>query len=54
MVDRYAPPFEFGGATHQVTVDVSGDLDRGDEVSMQRLMAQPWRPSSSADKERPR
>ncbi|MQS15527.1 arylsulfatase [Streptomyces kaniharaensis] len=40
VLDDYAPPFEFTGTIHEVTVDLSGDLIQDDEAMVQRLMAQ--------------
>ncbi|MEV0950478.1 arylsulfatase [Promicromonospora sp. NPDC050249] len=37
---EYAPPFEFTGTIHSVTIDVSGDLIKDEESEIARLMAQ--------------
>ena len=39
VLPDYAPPFEFTGTIHRVTVDVSGDLIEDDEATMRAVMA---------------
>ncbi len=36
---EYAPPFEFTGTLHSVTVDVTGDLIEDDEATLRMLLA---------------
>ncbi len=36
--DKYTPPFEFTGKLHGVTVDVSGDLIKDDEMALKAIM----------------
>jgi len=39
VTPAYAPPFEFSGTIHSVTVDVSGELIRDSEAEMRQIMA---------------
>jgi len=39
VTPAYAPPFEFTGTIHSVTVDVSGELIRDTEAEMRMIMA---------------
>jgi arylsulfatase A-like enzyme len=39
IVPEYAPPFEFTGTIHSVTVDVSGELIKDTEAEMRMIMA---------------
>jgi arylsulfatase len=39
VTPEYAPPFEFTGTIHSVTVDVSGELIRDTEAEMRMIMA---------------
>jgi arylsulfatase len=36
--DKYTPPFRFTGTIHGVTVDVSGDLIKDDEMALKAIM----------------
>jgi arylsulfatase len=36
--DKYKPPFKFTGNLDGVTVDVSGDLIKDDEMAMKAIM----------------
>ena len=39
VTPEYAPPFEFTGTIHSVTVDVSGELIKDTEAEMRQIMA---------------
>ena len=39
VTPEYAPPFEFTGTIHSVTVDVSGELFKDTEAEMRAIMA---------------
>ncbi len=39
VTPEYAPPYEFTGTIHSVTVDVSGELIRDSEAEMRQIMA---------------
>jgi arylsulfatase len=39
VTPAYAPPFEFTGTIHSVTVDVSGELIKDTEAEMRMIMA---------------
>jgi arylsulfatase len=39
ITSDYKAPFAFTGKLYKVTVDVSGDLIKDDEMTMKRIMA---------------
>jgi arylsulfatase len=39
VTPEYAPPFEFTGMIHSVTVDVSGELIKDTEAEVRQIMA---------------